>query len=138
MDYAVWHWVETRGAFPWELTRWDFWLYERNAAFLLAMLVAVLIYRTLGNFSLVSPVSRSVSLVRSVACGAGGGIAGFLGIGTMVWARGWYSGQMQFIELLIFRAALSFQAKVVLVIFVFAVAISSEVVFRRIVFRQPC
>lgn len=132
LEVAGWYWVRKARSLPWGLNAFDSWFYLSNAVFVLVMLTVALFYPKAELFRWSSPFSSS-GLFRSIGLGLAGGVAAFAMASPMFWFVG--DRHLYFIRLLIANA-LSPLGVLGVAVFLIALAISGEVVYRAVVFKS--
>ena len=140
LDYTAQVFFKVRFARPSaspDLYRWSYYLsyYLTSACFFAAMLLVATAYRFKAeDFRCRKDTTEAAAgWVKSIPVGILGGIIALLIVSPTIW-YGWDTGRLRSIELLI-ADALSPVRLIVLLSVVLALAFSSEIVFRGIVFR---
>jgi len=121
---------------PWGFSRFDVWYYVSNLCFVAAMLLVAVAYRfrpELFRWESGAGSLGTTGWIRGIALGLLGGAVALLFASPVFWF-GWGQTKFESIQLLIANA-LSPLGVLNLLFFIFALAVSSEIVFRGIVFR---
>jgi membrane protease YdiL (CAAX protease family) len=120
---------------PWGMYRFDLWYYVNNLCFVAAMLSVAAAYRfRAAVFCWDGAVtSATASWIKSIPLGLLGGSVALVVASPTFWL-GWGHTRLASIQSLIADAFSSF-AVLNLLFFIFALAVSSEIVFRGIILR---
>jgi membrane protease YdiL (CAAX protease family) len=129
--FAAHNWLSRAKAPPWGLTVISVFLYLPNIFFVLIMLAVTLIYRPKTELFRWSSPRVGFGLLRSIGLGLAGGVAAFALASPVFWFG---DRQLFFIRVLIANA-LSPLGVLHLVLFILALSVTGEIVYRRVVFR---
>jgi membrane protease YdiL (CAAX protease family) len=132
IEFSGWFLLRRAQSLPWGLSLFGFWFRATALLFALTMLAVSLLYHPKSElFHWSQPTSRPVGIFRSIGFGLLGGMAAFALASPIFWLVG---SRTEFIPSLIANA-LSPLRVLELVFFVIVLAVSSEVVYRGVVFR---
>jgi membrane protease YdiL (CAAX protease family) len=131
-EFGGWFLLRRVQSLPWGLPLFGFWFRASGLLFALTMLAVTLPYHPKSElFRWSQPTSRPVGIFRSIGLGLVGGVAALALASPIFW---FVDERLEFIPSLIANA-LSPLRVIELLFFIIILAISSEVVYRGVVFR---
>ena len=132
VEFSGWFLLRRAQSIPWGLTVFGFWYRATCLLFALTMLAVTLPYHPKSEiFRWSQPTDRPMGIFRSIGLGLAGGVAALAFASPIFWLVG---SRTEFIPSLI-ADALSPLRVFELVFFTIILAVSSEVVYRGVVFR---
>ncbi len=131
LEFGGWSVLRKVQNIPFGLYRSDLWFHAINLFFILAMLVISLPYRPKSEL-FYWPLRRpKFDALRSIGLGLAGGMVAFALASPIFWSG---DAQLESVRSLIAHAFSPFRVLDV-VVFIFALAVTSEMVYRGVVFR---
>ncbi len=132
VELGGWFLLRRAKSLPWGFSLFGLWFRATSLLFALTMLAVTLPYHPKSEiFRWSSPTFRPIGLLRSIGMGLAGGVAALALASPLFWL---VDKRLEFVPSLI-ADALSPLRVFELVFFIIVLAVSSEVVYRGVVFR---
>jgi membrane protease YdiL (CAAX protease family) len=131
LEFGGWSVLKKAQNIPWGLYRFDLWFHAINLAFVLAMLAVGLAYRPKAELFRWSSPRPTVGASRSIGLGLAGGVVALALASPIFWIG---DKQLESVRSLIAHAFSPLRV-IDLVVFIVALAVSSEMVYRGVMFR---